>query len=140
MTVAPSGIWNSNTSSGRSSKFTYYTPAENWVYTVDASTAVDPQQPGSGLPVTFELGFNYPNPFNNRTIIPYSLPERSRVSLQIYSITGQKIETLFSGWKEAGSHSIEWDGSDLASCIYYCRMAAKGKAAFTYTRKMLLIR
>ena len=58
------------------------------------------------LPERFELGHNYPNPFNPSTIIPYQLPASTRVRLEVFNILGQRVATLVDGERAAGlSHS-----------------------------------
>lgn len=69
----------------------------------------------------------YPNPFNMSTTIPYSLREKSIVSIEVYNIKGQKIISLVKGCKEAGYWTATWDGKDLhgrnvCSGIYICCM------------------
>jgi len=86
---------------------------------------------------SFELQQNYPNPFNPSTTIRYTLPQTSEVSLAIYTITGKKVTQLQSGTKEAGTHSVRFDASSLASGIYFYVLEA---GAFKATKRMVLIR
>jgi len=58
----------------------------------------------------YELGQNYPNPFSGETVIPYSLKEAVNVTIDIYNLTGQKIKNLVHGKKQAGFHTVTWDG------------------------------
>jgi len=88
-------------------------------------------------PFTFELSQNYPNPFNPATAISFSLPEACDVRLEIYNITGQKVATLIAGRRQAGHHTIEWDGSSFASGVYLYRLEAGN---FAETKKMLLLK
>ncbi len=69
-----------------------------------------PQTPG--------LGQNYPNPFNPVTTIPFYLPDRLPVTLSIYTLQGQRIETLLDQTMPAGYHSITWDANQLNSGVY----------------------
>jgi hypothetical protein len=89
------------------------------------------------LPVKFELRQNYPNPFNPVTMINYQLPMTSDVELSVYNLLGQKVVTLVSERKQAGSHQVEWDASGLASGVYYYRIEA---GEFQDVKKMILIR
>jgi len=72
------------------------------------------------LPTVFTVKPNYPNPFNAKTRINFALPEAGQVTVNIYSITGQLVETL-SGQFEAGYQSMTWDGTSAASGIYFAR-------------------
>jgi hypothetical protein len=89
------------------------------------------------LPDGFELNQNYPNPFNPSTNIPFTLSEASRVSIDIYNILGQKVETLTDQMYNAGTHSMRWDASGFSSGIYIYRMRTNGNVQ---TRKMMLLK
>jgi hypothetical protein len=83
-----------------------------------------------------------PNPFNLVTEITFTLPERSRVSLVIYNVLGQKVRTLVQQDMDAGTHSVQWDsrnenGSLMASGIYFYRFETE---KFAKTMKMVLIK
>lgn len=86
---------------------------------------------------SFNLYPNYPNPFNPSTTISFTLSNASRVSLLIYDIHGREVESLIEGIQPAGSHSIEWNASNLASGVYFYRLTAD---EFVQTRKMILIK
>ena len=105
------------------------------------STAIDPQAP-LGLPQSFDLRQNYPNPFNSATAIPFSLPQSGQVELAVYNLAGQKVVTLASGRREAGTHVVRWDsaaddGRPLASGVYLYRLKTGERTA---TRRLLLLR
>ena len=70
--------------------------------------------PGMALPERFELGANYPNPFNPATIIPYQLAASSHVRLEVFNLLGQRIATLVEGEQPAGSHTARWQATDAA--------------------------
>lgn len=76
------------------------------------------------ISTSFALDQNYPNPFNPSTTISYQLQVTSHVELTIYSIPGHKIETLISEQQQADFHQFEWDGSDLASGVYFYKLSA----------------
>jgi hypothetical protein len=88
------------------------------------------------LPTEFAVRANYPNPFNAKTLINFDLPVKSDVNISIYSITGQLVEKI-SGNYEAGTHSVTWDASDVASGVYFYTVSA---ADFSQTMKMTLLK
>jgi hypothetical protein len=92
---------------------------------------------GNSLPSAFALSQNYPNPFNPATTIRYALPVRSHVVVAIFNGLGQRVATLVNGDVEAGNHSVRFDGSNLASGVYYYRIQAGN---FVQTKKLILIR
>lgn len=89
------------------------------------------------LPGDITLSQNYPNPFNPSTLIRYELPAESTVTLDIYSIEGQRVATLINSVQPAGMHSVRFDGSNLASGVYLYRLTAGNSVL---SRKMILIK
>lgn len=85
----------------------------------------------------FELSQNYPNPFNPATKIEFSLPDRMEVRLDVYTINGQRVATLVNETRQAGAHTVEFDGSAVSSGIYIYRIVA---GDYVQTRKMTLIK
>jgi hypothetical protein len=83
----------------------------------------------------FELYQNYPNPFNPVTQIKFALTKTADVKLSVYNISGQKVAELANGSKQAGTHTVDFDGSKLNSGIYYYTLEVEGKAI---TKKMVL--
>jgi len=80
---------------------------------------------------------NFPNPFNPSTTIQYQLPEPGLVKLVVYDVLGREVATLVDEYKPAGSYSVKFDGSNLASGIYFFKFAA---GEFVQVNKMLLAR
>ena len=80
---------------------------------------------------------NYPNPFNPVTVIKYSLPTDEKVAIKVYDMLGREIAVLVNEYKTAGEYSVNFDGSSLASGVYFYSFTA-GK--FSQTRKMILLR
>jgi len=94
------------------------------------------------IPNRFDLSQNYPNPFNPSTIIKYDLAENVNVTMKIYNIAGQEVATIVSGFQEAGSYQVRWDGtnnfgSKVAAGLYIYRLEA---GPFTSVKKMMLIK
>lgn len=85
----------------------------------------------------FQLNQNYPNPFNPSTNIRFSLPITSLVILNIYDILGRNVAVVANGRFDAGTHSVKFDGSNLASGVYIYTLTIGEKSL---TKKMLLIK
>lgn len=89
------------------------------------------------LPKPFTLSQNRPNPFNPVTIIPFTIPQESRVTLAIYNLAGKKVAVLADNVFLAGEHSVEWDAGRFSSGVYLYKLEA---GEFVETKKMMLIR
>ncbi|MGD8782102.1 MAG: T9SS type A sorting domain-containing protein, partial [Ignavibacteria bacterium] len=81
----------------------------------------------TNVPNNFQLYQNYPNPFNPSTTISYSLPQAGQVTLDIYNLLGEKIETLVNEYQTEGEHQLQWKPEGLSSSIYFVRMLAGSK-------------
>jgi len=90
---------------------------------------------GNIIPKKYNLSQNYPNPFNPSTVINFSLPQGSNVRLSVYNILGQKVATLFDGYKNAGSYKLTFDASKLSSGVYIYALRANGNYI---SKKMVL--
>ena len=93
------------------------------------------------IPERFLLSQNYPNPFNPTTNIKYTIPLGTghdlSVQLKVYDVNSKEIASLVNEKQSAGNYSIEFDGSKLASGIYFYTLSA---GEYKETRKMLLIK
>jgi len=89
------------------------------------------------IPDKYILYQNYPNPFNPNTIISYSLPEQSNVSLKIYDILGNEVRTLVDQIQTEGNYRVEFKVNGLASGIYFYRIQA---GSFTEVKKMVVLK
>lgn len=96
-----------------------------------------------GVPVSYSLSQNYPDPFNPSTVIRFGLPSRSIVRLTVYNALGQKVKELVDSELGAGYHEVVWR-ADVPSGVYFYRLdsVSTGNSGkdFTETRKMALIR
>ena len=77
-------------------------------------TDVRDSNPRGELPATFSLENNYPNPFNNRTLIEYSIARPGFVELSVYNLAGARVKTLVSRHMDAGRHRAVWRGDDFS--------------------------
>ncbi|MCX6122835.1 MAG: DUF362 domain-containing protein [Ignavibacteriales bacterium] len=93
-----------------------------------------PSQNVSANPESYQLCQNFPNPFNPSTSIKYYVPHSGQVTIHIYNIMGQRIETLVDTNISAGTHELHWVPQNLASGIYFCEMHAGN---FSSTKKLI---
>jgi hypothetical protein len=95
----------------------------------------------STLPNTFELYQNYPNPFNPATKIAFDLPKDAKVKLVIYDILGREMKTLINNeFRTAGKYISEFNGSQLASGVYFARILVNDGKEFVAVKKMVLVK
>jgi len=87
-------------------------------------------------PAQFQLFPNYPNPFNNSTMISYQLSAMSPVKITIYDILGKTVKILVNQKQDRGFHKIHFDASELQSGVYICQLIAD---KFVQTKKMVLL-
>jgi N-acetylmuramoyl-L-alanine amidase len=91
----------------------------------------------SGMPSSYSLGQNFPNPFNPTTQIKFGIPQSGIVKLEIYNLLGQKISTLVEGEMNAGYHSVKFDAKDFSSGIYIYTLSVNN---FKTSKKMILLK
>jgi hypothetical protein len=127
-------IWDDVKFAGYSSPADYREVIARYVALGGSMTGVkaDP-----GVVQDFTLSQNYPNPFNPATTIRYGIPYRSRVRLAVFNTLGQQVAVLQDGEQDAGRHEVKFDGSALASGVYFYRLQA---GSFTQAKKLLLLR
>ena len=109
------------------------------VYTLDFANiivSVDGQT-GDQLPETYSLGLNYPNPFNPSTTINYAVPQNSFISLRVFDILGNEVQTLVNETKSAGKYTVSFDAASIPSGVYFYTLEAGN---FVSTKKMLLLK
>ncbi|MBZ0201276.1 MAG: DUF4623 domain-containing protein [Ignavibacteriaceae bacterium] len=109
-------------------------------YTYSATTEVE-----VGVPTVFSLSQNYPNPFNPTTRVDYQIPANSRVTIELYDITGQKVAELLNREQSAGYYTLDISANKhkLASGVYIYRMIAVDNTSgknFVNTKKMMLLK
>ncbi|MCB0285493.1 MAG: T9SS type A sorting domain-containing protein, partial [Calditrichaeota bacterium] len=95
-------------------------------------------------PVNFRLAQNYPNPFNPQTTIFFELETSAHIRLTIFDAAGRQVRTLIDAPQNPGEHRVFFDGSRLASGVYFYQLSAisptSQQASFSQTRKMLLLK
>ena len=89
------------------------------------------------FPNKFFLYQNYPNPFNPVTHIRFSLPKASDIKIKVYNTIGQEVAVLLDERKPAGTHVVDFDGSNLGSGVYFYKIEA---SSFQQVKKMLLLK
>jgi len=85
----------------------------------------------------FSVAQNVPNPFNPTTTINFTISKDDFVTLDIYNVAGQKVDTLVNDFKSAGNYSVVWDSSGLSAGVYFYTVKAGG---FAKTIKMTLLK
>lgn len=89
------------------------------------------------VPAEYQLAQNFPNPFNPATSIRYGLPVAGNVTLKIYNLLGQEVQTLVNEMQNAGTYTVRFDASRLSSGMYLYRISS---GSFTQVKKMLLVK
>jgi hypothetical protein len=106
------------------------------LYDTTFTTSVSPERHGI-QPVSFEVSQNYPNPFNPTTTITFSIPHDELVELKVFDILGKEVQILANQKYSAGSHTVQFNASHLASGTYIYRLKAGENVA---SRKIVLMK
>ena len=105
------------------------------VLSFDKTTAVG--DVSSVTPNDFSLEQNYPNPFNPTSTIKYQLPNAGFVTLKVYDVLGKEVAALVNQEQTAGSHQVNFDGSNLASGIYFYELK---NGNYLQIKKMMILK
>lgn len=94
------------------------------------------------IPENFLLSQNFPNPFNNQTLLKYEVPFLTGIKIELYNVLGEKIKSLYEGEKNAGIYFVSWDGTDnnnslVGSGVYFVKFSAD---EFSDTKKIVLLK
>lgn len=92
---------------------------------------------GTELPEEFELLSPYPNPFNPTTIVPFTVPLRSQVNIEVYDMIGRRVAILTNRMYEAGTYQVTFNADRMASGIYFIRTEFNNKL---FNQKVTLIK
>jgi hypothetical protein len=103
--------------------------------TSGSSSKMAAQEDADLISYEYNLGNNYPNPFNPSTIISFSLRESGLVKLSIYNLLGDEKAVLVNEYVEKGHYDFKFNASNLSSGIYFCRIKVND---FSATRKMII--
>ena len=104
---------------------------------IDTAVVIGVNNSEINVPSEYFLHQNYPNPFNPITTISFDLPENSYVTLKIFDLTGREIANLADGSLTSGTHKIEFDGTGIASGIYFYVITA---GEYIMRKKMVLLK
>lgn len=115
-----------------------YDPAQWWFSDFPVESVTADEETGSVQPVAFALREAWPNPFNAATSISVTLPRAAVLQLTVYDVTGRQVAQLADGWTGAGEHTFAFDGSELASGVYFVRASVPGEP--TLVRKVALVK
>lgn len=85
----------------------------------------------------YSLSQNYPNPFNPKTIIEYSISEKSNVKIEVFDLLGETVKILVNKLHDTGTYKVEFDGTNLPSGIYYYQIITEN---FHTVKKSILIK
>lgn len=113
-----------------------FTDAAGYGYMVSAVTGID-DRGGETAASGFALSQNYPNPFNPTTTISFELPVASDIRLEVFDITGKRVETLVAERLESGAHEVVFDASHLPSGLYLYQLKGDG---INLVKRMVLLK
>lgn len=140
--------YHSNWYKAAESRWIYYTKDDDniWLNIIRAygsfETVDNEREIFEITPQVFTLNQNYPNPFNPATTISYELDKANDVVLEVFDMTGALVKTLVKEYKQAGTHTVIWDGtntdnSKVASGVYLYRITAGSNVS---TKKMIVLK
>jgi aminopeptidase N len=131
-TPSSEGVYNFTV---RCTDTTPYTDDQEYIVAI--GVVVGTEEDEIQKPSQFALIGNYPNPFNNSTIIKFRLAEDSPVRLDIYNLQGQKVKSLVDGIMDSGEHEVIWNAGSVSSGVYFYKLAVGNRSS---VKKMTLIK
>ena len=87
--------------------------------------------------LAFAVDQNAPNPFNPTTAISFTIPAAGNVTVDVYNVAGQKVDSLVNGMMSAGRHSVVWDATGYSNGVYFYTVKS---GDFSKTMKMTLLK
>jgi hypothetical protein len=120
-------------------KYSYRLKQIDFDGTITYSNVVESEVEG---PQVFVLSQNYPNPFNPSTMISFSLPVDSYVTIELFNALGEKVEQITNRDYSIGNHEVNFNASKLSNGVYYYTINATGVdgSNFVSTKKMVLMK
>jgi subtilisin family serine protease/subtilisin-like proprotein convertase family protein len=113
-----------------------YGTMDSWVIEITYANFIGVPQTIT-IPSSFALHQSYPNPFNPVAKIRYDVPKESFVEIKVYDILGREAAVLVNGVQKAGVYTVEFDGSNFASGVYFYSMKTD---SYTDIKKMVLVK
>jgi hypothetical protein len=104
---------------------------------VQIVTSVDPKTKSDNLISTYELGQNFPNPFNSTTLIRFTIPKAGIIRLTVFDLFGREVKSLVNDWQTAGNHRVSFIADDLPTGVYFYKLQA---GDYSQTKKMILMK
>ena len=92
----------------------------------------------SSIPLEFKINKIFPNPFNPSTLISYQIPESGKIKIEVLNLAGQKVESIFTGFKKVGAHEIKWYPQNLSSGFYFIKIHFNDQ--ISNTQKVMLLK
>ena len=116
--------------------------ASTWFCAFDSAHGIITDEPGQvaveeDAQAAFAVAQNSPNPFNPTTSISFTVQNADQVTVEVYNVAGQKIDTLVNDFMDAGTHSVVWDASGLSNGVYFYTVKS---GDFSKTMKMTLLK
>jgi len=126
------GLYSDNSSQLEDTAGWWYTGHDSVTGIITSGVGV-----ADDAPAAFSVAQNAPNPFNPTTTISFNLAEAGTVSIDVFNIAGQKIDTIANEFMDAGSHSVVWDATDFSAGVYFYTVTSSD---FSKTMKMTLVK
>lgn len=126
------GIYCDNLADTTNPNSFWYIAHDSITGTITSAVSVD-----EDAPAAFAVAQNSPNPFNPTTTINFALAEAGNVSVEVYNVAGQKVDTIVNEFMNAGSQSVVWNASDFSAGVYFYTVKSDD---YSKTIKMTLIK
>jgi len=91
----------------------------------------------SGIPDKFMLFPNYPNPFNQSSVIKFQCATPGETSIRVYDVTSKEVAVLVNQYLKPGTYEVYFNASQLASGVYFYKLTTEN---FTDTKRMIILK